>query len=71
MAGAVSSVAHRRPSLWRLQSNAARILDDIETKLRRQVAKENLPLSVHGQVAQLINCKEAISQPNLAQMCIG
>jgi len=37
--------------------------------LRGQVAKENLPLRVHGQVAQLI--KEAIRQPNLAQMHIG
>ncbi len=49
--------------------NAIKILDEIEMKLRGQVAKESLPLSVHGQVAALI--KEATSLANLAQMYIG
>lgn len=49
--------------------NAVKILDEIEMKLRGQVAKESLPLNVHGQVAQLI--KEATSLSNLAQMYIG
>jgi serine/threonine-protein kinase ATR len=49
--------------------NAVKILDEIEMKLRGQVAKESLPLNVHGQVAQLI--KEATSPANLAQMYIG
>lgn len=49
--------------------NAVKILDEIEMKLRGQIAKESLPLSVHGQVAQLI--KEATSPAALAQMYIG
>jgi serine/threonine-protein kinase ATR len=49
--------------------NAIKILDEIEMKLRGQVAKESLPLSVHGQVAALI--KDATSLANLAQMYIG
>jgi len=49
--------------------NAIKILDEIEMKLRGQVAKESLPLSVHGQVAALI--KDATSLTNLAQMYIG
>lgn len=49
--------------------NALRILEEIEMKLRGQTCKESLPLSVHGQVAHLIN--DATSQPNLAQMYIG
>lgn len=49
--------------------NAVRILDEIELKLRGQVAKESLPLNVHGQVSQLI--REATGAANLAQMYIG
>jgi serine/threonine-protein kinase ATR len=65
----VSSVATGVPPSGGFFLNAVRILDEIETELRGQVAMDSVPLSVHGQVAQLI--REATSQANLAQMYIG
>ena len=48
---------------------ASEKLNEIDLRLRGYSVKETLPLSVHGQVDQLI--REATSPNNLAQMYIG
>lgn len=50
-------------------SPAVKAMTDIVLKLKGQKEKDTLPLSVHGQVHQLI--QEATSELRLGQMYIG
>lgn len=58
-----------KPSLENKKQQGRKILQDIDLRLKGMENPETLPLSVKGQVHQLIS--QAISEVNLSQMYIG